>query len=132
MSGSDGGKRAAPPQPAAATSPPDAALAAVVAVAADAAPPPPPIRASIRVTVGGPPTGTRVTLPDGMLLGTVPGALDVPQGDAPLTLRFSKDGYLSVDSEIVPARDLVLEVLLKKKRSARPVGDKPPDEIGDF
>jgi serine/threonine-protein kinase len=81
---------------------------------------PAPAPRTITVTVSGVPEGTEV-LVGGDIVGTAPGPVQLPRGDAPIVLVFKADGYLPVSRSIAPNRDQPLMLALKK-RGAAPTG----------
>jgi eukaryotic-like serine/threonine-protein kinase len=94
--------------------PADAAVAAVTAPApADAAPALPRF---VTITVEGAPEGTEVYSPTGPV-GTAPGPIQVPRGDAELILTFKADGHRTTTATVTPSVDGTLEVELERRRT---------------
>ncbi len=100
---------AAPPPP-----PPASAPADTPSSAPAPEPVPVPPAQEVKLVVNGAPPGTEVVGPDGGVLGTAPGALQVPEGDAPIEVELRKSGFLPETRTVTPDRDRVLEVRLRK------------------
>jgi serine/threonine-protein kinase len=140
----------APPRPDVATAAP-AVTASATAASATAAPSasspppapapnasasassPPPAPAEVSITISTAPAGTRVYRGDA-LLGTVPGAVQLPRGAAALTLRFTADGYVPAELSVVPDMDRLLAVGLVRAPRATPSPPAPttPKDLEPF
>jgi serine/threonine protein kinase len=68
----------------------------------------------VTITVTGPPAGTEVYGPNG-LLGVVPGAIQLPRGDAEVRLTFRAEGHRTVTQAVTPAVATTLTVTLERK-----------------
>ena len=55
-------------------------------------------------------------------LGTAPGPIDLPRGDAPLTLTFAAKGYQSKNLPITPSQNVLIPMTLDKSTTVA----KPP------
>ncbi len=96
-----------------------------------AAPASPPLPALVTVDIEGPPDGTEVYGPSG-LLGLAPGAIQLPYAEAEVTLTFKVDGYETVTHTLAASADTAIAVEMKpkpRKRSRRT--RKPPRRGGD-
>jgi hypothetical protein len=94
-----------PPAPAPAVTP------AITPPAPAAAP------AFVAVTIEGPPEGTEVYGPAG-LLGVAPGVVQLPRGDAEVMLTFKADGYRAATASVMPASATTLTVTLEPRATA--------------
>ena len=72
--------------------------------------------AFVAVTIEGPPAGTEVYGPAG-LLGVAPGVVQLPRGDAEVLLTFKADGYRTATATLTPAAATTLTVALEPKSS---------------
>ncbi len=116
-----------PAEPAADSKPEDNGAAAAGATADPAraadtedkpvVPPPP---RYVTISIDGPPAGTEVYGPHG-LIGVAPGKVQLDHGEEPVILTFRADKHLSQTREVVPSEDRTLEITLKpeKRRSSR-------------
>jgi len=89
-------------------------------------PAPPPQPSDVLVTIGGPPEGTEVKRA-GATIGTAPGKVQLPRGDAEVVLTLVADGYLPKSVTVKPDRDQDISVTLKKKPRAG-VAPQPPNK----
>jgi serine/threonine-protein kinase len=93
--------------------------------------------ATIALDVQGVPNGTEILGPDGTVLGTGPGKVQIARSDQPLALGFRAKGYKAETREVIPREDASLSVELKKKgspsaRKQSPDHKKPgKDDIED-
>jgi len=92
----------------------------------DAAPAPP--SRFVELTVTGPPEGTEVYGPGG-LLGVAPGTIQLLRGAEPVLLTFKAPGHRAATREVVPDQDGAVEVSLQPARPRRsPRPSRPPRE----
>jgi serine/threonine-protein kinase len=91
----------------------------------------PPEAQTVIVTIEGVPDGTEVHA-GGMMVGAAPGPVQLPRDKAPLVLTFKAAGYLTTSNQVVPERDLTMNVTMKKRPSggARPNKDDILDPFG--
>jgi len=68
----------------------------------------------VTITVAGPPAGTEVYGPSG-LLGVVPGVIQLPRGDTEVRLTFRAEGHRTVTQAVTPAVATKLTVTLERK-----------------
>ncbi len=97
---------------------PDAA--APVAKAAPVADAAPAQSSLVTITIKGPPAGTEVYGPRG-LLGIAPGDIQLERGTGRVVLSLKADGYRSTTTKVVPSSDRSIKVRLKRKPGARRV-----------
>jgi hypothetical protein len=71
----------------------------------------------VAVTIEGPPEGTEVYGPAG-LLGVAPGVVQLPRGDTEVMLTFKADGYRAATAAVTPAAATTLTVALEPKAAA--------------
>jgi eukaryotic-like serine/threonine-protein kinase len=93
----------------------------VVAVVADAAPALPEL---VTIQIDGPPEGTEVFGPRG-LLGVAPGPIQLERGDTPVLLTFRAEGHQTTTAEIDPGADGAVTVALERRRSGTARGQTP-------
>ncbi len=129
--------------PVAAPAPPDAtvdaaARAAPVDAAVDAALP-----ARVEVRISGLPADAKVLGPDGALLRTGDGPVEIARSEDAVTLTFEAPGFLDATQPVVPDRDRLVGVTMarapvrrvdKPRPKPRPTTPKPPtgNELPDF
>jgi serine/threonine-protein kinase len=98
------------------------------------------VAAAVTITIPAAPPGTKAYLGD-TALGQVPGALRLPRGTEPVTLRFVAERYVPAMVELVPDMDRVLAVSLQpvptaapaeKPRPAAPVRARVPKDLEPF
>jgi serine/threonine-protein kinase len=80
--------------------------------------------ALVAVTIEGPPAGTEVYGPAG-LLGVAPGVIQLPRGDTEVMLTFKADGYVATTATVTPAAATTLAVALEP-RTTTPAAPAPP------
>jgi serine/threonine-protein kinase len=95
----------------------DAAPAGAVADAA------PEVPATVTLEIDGPPDGTEVYGPRG-LVGVAPGKIQIERGDFPVLLTFKAEGYRTKTAEVKSADETTLSVRLKPKRGKGGKGGK--------
>jgi eukaryotic-like serine/threonine-protein kinase len=77
----------------------------------------------VRIRVEGPPPGTEVYGPRG-LVGAVPGELQLDRAEGEILLTFKADGHVTTTRQVVPSQDGALEVTLERK-PVEPAGREP-------
>ena len=82
------------------------------------------VPAQVMVTVSGVPEGTEV-LVAGEVVGTAPGDVQLARGDGKVVLTFRADGYISQSRTVIPGKDQLLKLALKKKRAAATQTQEP-------
>jgi eukaryotic-like serine/threonine-protein kinase len=86
---------------------------------------------SVTVEIKGPPPGTEVYGPSG-LLGVAPGKLQLVHGSEPLILTFKARQYQTRSEEVVPSQDLTLTIELERERRRNSTGSpNRPNEKND-
>ncbi len=116
----------APPAPEPVAPEPVAPPAVVAAAPAPPAPDPEPpavvaAPALVTVTITSTPRGAQVYAANDQLIGKTPLRYQLPQSDQPVAFRIARKGYSDKEVEVLPAADLVLQVVLVKP-PARPRG----------
>jgi len=93
--------------------------------------PPPPPDDTVVITIAGAPAGTRVLL-RGRVVGTAPGPVRLPRGDAAVELRLEVADHRPRVVTVVPSADATIEARLERR--ARKPARRPSvaDEIGEF
>ena len=81
---------------------------------------PPPAAAAVSIEFTGTPDGTTVRGPDGRVLGTMPGPLSHPAGDAPVSFTFERPDGRKQTRSVTPDRDQVIELEWSSPAKARP------------
>jgi serine/threonine-protein kinase len=76
----------------------------------------------VKIQIEGPPAGTEVYGPRG-LLGVAPGEIQLERGDEEVLLTFKADGYLAASQKVMADQDRTLQVELEKK-AAEPSSGK--------
>ncbi|HTJ43930.1 MAG TPA: serine/threonine-protein kinase [Kofleriaceae bacterium] len=71
----------------------------------------------ITIDIKGAPPNTQVNGPGGVILGVVPGPIQLERGDAPVVLTFVTDGYQPRSISVTPNVDAPLSVKLEKKNA---------------
>ncbi|GMV19780.1 MAG: hypothetical protein AMXMBFR56_80040 [Polyangiaceae bacterium] len=83
----------------------------------------------VRVEIVGPPAGTEVHGPDGRLLGTLPGSIQLARSDSPVTLELNRRGYGKLSHAVTPKGDLRVALTLPSATKPKPSAPAPsPDE----
>ena len=82
---------------------------------------PPALSDKIELRIQATPEGMEVFLGE-RKLGTAPGPIDLPRGDAPLTLTFAAKGYQSKNLPITPSQNVLIPMTLDKSTTVA----KPP------
>jgi serine/threonine-protein kinase len=104
-----------PPAPAPPPAPPGATVTPGAPATGATSPAAPEL---VTVTVSGPPAGTEVYGPSG-LLGVVPGAIQLPRGDTEVLLTFRAEGYRTVTQPVTPSAATTLTIELERKAGPR-------------
>jgi hypothetical protein len=84
-----------------------------------------PAPALVAITVEGPPEGTEVYGPAG-LLGVAPGVIQLPRGDTEVMLTFKAEGYRTATRPVTPTAGTTLAVALEPVPASPAPPAKPP------
>jgi serine/threonine-protein kinase len=104
--------------PAAPVDSPSASAPAPAPASAPVPPPPPtppPLSATVTIEVTGT-DGAEILGPNGELLGVIPAKVLLSRGDAPVSLRIRKAGFVEQVVKVVPSDDRVVPITLTRRR----------------
>jgi hypothetical protein len=108
-----------------ATAAPSVVPAVTAATSASVAPEPADVELTIETNV---PKGVDVLL-DGKSIGSAPGVVKLPRGDAKVTLTLKAPGYVPAEVHVTPSANGVVSAPLTKAAVHAPVRPRTPGEI---